>query len=512
MIQGLEIDLHSATPVYQQIVDAIVQAAVDGRLRPDHKLPPTRELARTLGVNRNTVIAAYDRLAAEGWIRSHTGRGTFLVPRPNAAPNAAGEPEPGDGPAGEPWFTEFSREVDGASVSGLQSIYSLAIATEGISFVGSYPADELMPVVPFGRSMAAVLEEDGARALVYGPTAGHPSLRETIAAGMRRSGSPADADHILVTNGAQQAIELVFRAFVDRGEAVVVEEPTYTGALSVLGSLGARVVGVPVDEEGIRPDLLAAALARHRPRLIYVQPTFQNPTTRETSESRRRELLALAGRYHCPIVEDDWGGDLRLEGRSLPTLHAMDGGRHVIYLSTFSKKLMPGLRVGWVAAPQPVLDRLVELKRVQDCGTSPLLQAALDRFLRDGGLEDHLERILPAYRERRDCMAAALDRDFPREAHWDRPTGGLFFWVTLPEDFDGNDLFVAARRNGVPYSRGELFHSDGSGRNTFRLTYSGASPEQIREGVATLGRLIRERWPEPRRFAQARSTQDVPIF
>jgi len=508
MIQGLEIDLHSATPVYQQIVDAIMRAAVEGRLRADHKLPPTRELARHLGVNRNTVIAAYDRLAAEGWIRSHTGKGTFLVPRPNAAP----EQEPGDGPVEEPWFTAFSREVEGAAVAGLQSIYSLAIATEGISFVGSYPADELMPVVPFGRAMDAVLEEGGAGALAYGPTAGQPGLRETIAAGMRRGGSPADADDILVTNGAQQAIELVFRAFVDRGESVVVEEPTYTGALSVLGALGARVIGVPVDEEGIRPDLLAIALARHRPRLIYVQPTFQNPTTREMSESRRLELLGLARRFHCPVVEDDWGGDLRLEGRSLPTLHALDGGRHVIYLSTFSKKLMPGLRVGWVGAPQPVLDRLVELKRVQDCGTSPLLQAALDRFLRDGGLENHLERILPAYRQRRDSMAEALDRYFPKEAHWDKPTGGLFIWVTLPEDFDGNDLFAAARHRGVLYSRGELFHSDGSGRNSFRLTYSAASPEQIREGVATLGELIRQRWPEPRQSAQARSTEDVPIF
>ena len=507
MFPGFDIDLHAATPVYQQIVDAVREAALDGRMRPLAKLPPTRELARRLGVNRNTVVAAYEKLAAEGWIRSHTGRGTFLVARPNAAAEA---PESSAEPAR--WFTAFSRAVEGASVGGLQSIYRLAIDPHGISFVGSYPADELMPLAPFARAMNQVLSRGDARILAYGPTSGHPPLRETIAAGMRRDGSPAEVDDILVTNGAQQALELVFRAFVDRDEAVVVEEPTYTGALTVLGALGARVVGVPVDEEGMRPDLLAMAVERHHPRLIYVQPTFQNPTTRVMSEARRAEVLAVANRFQCPILEDDWACDLRLEGDPLPSLHAMDGGRHVIHLSTFSKKLMPGLRVGWVVAPPPVLGNLVELKRTQDCGTSPLLQAALDQFLRDGGLDRHLERILPAYRERRDTMVAALERHFPPGAQWSRPTGGLFVWVTLAEDFDGHELFDAARRRGVLYSRGDLFHSDGSGRNTLRLTYSGASPSQIDTGVATLGELVCARRPERDTLEQRRAVEDMPIF
>ncbi len=508
-IPGLRIELDSGTPVYRQIVDGVRTAALEGDLRPGHRLPATRDLARQLGVNRNTVVAAYETLGEEGWVRSHTGKGTFLVSRPRGAAEAE------VGPREEPdtWFTAFSRAADGAAIGGLQTIYRMVVdPTAGISFVGSYPAGELIPVEPFRRAMDRALRESGPEALAYGPTAGNPPLRERIAAHMRRKGAIVGTEDVLITNGAQQALELVFRTFLDRGDAVIIEEPTYTGALSVLGALGVRVVGVPTDEQGMRADLLGIALERYRPRLIYSQPTFHNPTTRVTSEARRRELLRVAERFRCPIVEDDWAGDLRFEGEDLPTLYTMDRGQHVIYLSTFSKKLMPGLRLGWVCAPPPVLERLIELKRLQDCGTSPLLQSALEFFLSEGGLEQHLERIRPAYRERRDCMISALERHFPAEARWERPLGGMFLWVRLPAGFDGEDLFVAARQQGVLYSRGELFHSDGSGRSTLRLTYSAASKEQIESGVATLGALIRERWPDRSEPANQGATETMPIF
>ena len=364
----------------------------------------------------------------------------------------------------------------------------------------------------FRVAMNAALREAGPEALTYGPTAGHPPLKETIAEAMRAEGAPVGTDEILVTNGAQQGLELVFRTFVERGDAVIIEEPTYTGALTILSSLGARAVGVPLDDEGIRPDLLAIALERHRPRLLYLQPTFQNPTTRVMSERRRREVLELAYRHRCLIVEDDWAGDLRFEGADLPSLYTLDRGQHVIYLSTFSKKLMPGLRLGWLAAPRRALERLVELKRVQDCGTSPLLQVALDAFLRQGGLREHLARVLPVYRQRRDRMIAALEREFPPRAEWIRPQGGLFVWVAMPEGFDAEDLFAAARQRGVLFSRGELFHSDGSGGNTFRLTYSAATLEQIDQGVGILGELIREGSPEKDEGSDRKSAETMPIF
>lgn len=500
---AIEIDWESSTPVYRQIAEQIRRAAVEGPVGPDRKLPPTRELARRLGVNRNTVVAAYEMLAAQGWTESQTGRGTFLLSRSAGA-------EPAD--RSHRWFTAFSRTAEGAALGGLESIYQLAISTEGISFVGSYPTGELMPVEAFGKSMARTLAESGAASLSYGPSTGDAALRRTIARDMRDEGSPVQGEDLLITNGAQQGLELVFRTFLNPGDAIVTEEPTYTGALSAAASLEARVIGVPVDEEGIRTDLLEGALERHRPRLLYVQPTFQNPTATVMSEPRRRELLALARRFHCPVVEDDWAGDLRFEGRDLPSLHALDGGRHVIYLGTFSKKLMPGLRIGWVAAPPQVLEKLAGLKRIQDCGTSPLLQAALHNFLEEGGLEQHLRRVRPAYRERRDRMIASLERHFPAGASWNRPTGGLFVWVTLPGHVDGNELFIAARRAGVLYSKGDWFHSDGTGRNTFRLTYSAASLEQIDEGVELLGRLIHERRPDPADPRRRVTREAMPIF
>ena len=317
-IPGLQIDWNCADPVYRQIATAIRRAVVDGRLPAGHRLPATRDLARQLGVNRNTVVAAYEALSSEGWTRSHTGRGTFVV----------GRPEPASAPASaaDSWFTAFSRTVEGAAASGLQSIYRLAISPEdAISFVGSYPTGDLLPVDSWKQALAETLEEQGSAILGYGPTAGQPALREIVSADMQRHGSTVSADEILITNGAQQALHLVLSSFVERGDDVLIEEPTYTGALSVLSSLGARAIGVPVDDQGIRPDLLALALERHKPRLLYLQPTFQNPTTCVMGEGRRREVLALARRYACLIVEDDWAGDLRFEG--VGAAHAACAGR-----------------------------------------------------------------------------------------------------------------------------------------------------------------------------------------
>jgi DNA-binding transcriptional MocR family regulator len=369
-----------------------------------------------------------------------------------------------------------------------------------------------MPVEEFGKAMARVLGDRGVEALTYGPTAGYAPLRETIAAGMRRNGSAGDPASILVTNGSQQALELAFRALVDPGDAVVVEEPTYTGAISALAALGARLVGVPLDAEGIRPDLLALAMERHRPRVLYVQPTFHNPTSRVMGEARRREVLDIAARHRCLVVEDDWAGDLHFEGAHAPSLHALDGGRHVLYISTFSKKLLPGLRIGWIAAPEPVFDRLLALKQIEDCGTSPLVQAALHEFIAWGGQDDHLARVRTAYRSRALAMDAAMRAEFPSGARWTAPKGGLFTWVELPESIDGDELFAAARDRGVLIGRGSLFHVASPGRNTLRLTFSAESEGRIREAIAILGGLLRERWPNVRTDARAADVEAVPIL
>jgi DNA-binding transcriptional MocR family regulator len=498
-VPGLGIDSTAATPVYRQIADGIQAALRDGRLTAGQQLPPTRDLAKQLMVNRNTVIAAYDLLVETGAAEGHTGRGTFLAGSRTAQP-------------GDPWLGAFSRAVEGPGVGSLLTIYRIATSHEGISLAGGYPAGELMPVDAFARAMGKTLRERGTEVLSYGPTAGYGPLRETIAAAMRDRGSRCEASSILVTNGSQQALELAFRTFVDPGDAVVVEDPTYTGAVSALSALGARLVGVPLDDQGLRPDLLDLALERHRPRVLYVQPTFHNPTARVMGESRRREVLAVAARRRCLIVEDDWAGDLRFEGPDLPTLHALDGGQHVLYLSTFSKKLLPGLRVGWVAAQEPVFERLLALKQIEDCGTSPLVQAALHAFIEEGAEDEHLARVRKAYLARSRAMDEAIRIHFPAGARSARPSGGLFGWVELPEAVDGDELFAAARERGVLVGRGSLFHVGGGGRNTLRLTFGSAAEEQIRSGISVLGELLRQRWPKDRVGARERSFEAMPIL
>jgi len=505
LLPGLKIDPDSLVPVYRQIAEGVVVAAKGGKIEPGHRLPPTRDLARDLGVNRQTVVAAYDYLAAEGLVSSHTGKGTFLI-----SPSEPGRTKEATIPR-TPWQPAFSRAVEGSKVGGLLSVYQTAIRSDGISFAGSYPAPELMPVEAFGRAMNRTLRDGAEQFMTYGPTAGHLPLREQIASQMREAGSTIDTDDLLITNGAQQAIGLVFHTFLERGDTVVIEEPTYTGALSVLGSIGARVVTVPVDEGGMRPDLLAIALERHRPRLLYVQPTFQNPTTAVMNEARRHELLELAARNRTMVLEDDWAHGVRFSGRELPTLHALDPD-HVIYVSTFSKKLLPGLRVGWVAARPAIMERLIALKQIRDCGTSPLLQAALHVFLDGGGLATHLQRVLPAYHERRDCMLQAMERYFPEEVARTRPEGGLFIWVTLPRNLDGEELFQAAQSRGVIYNKGELFHSNADGSHTLRMTYSTASPSQIETGVKILGDLIRDRWPGHSEPPPRKTAESMPIL
>ena len=504
-IPGLLVDPNGAVPVYRQIAAGIRVALSDGRLAAGDRLPPTRDLARQIGVNRNTVVSAYDLLVEEGIAESHTGRGTFIVSR-----GAAGA-TPTDS-AGDAWFTAFSRAVEGPAISGLLAAYRVATSDEGISFAGSYPAPDLMPVEAFRRAADRVLRERGASILGYGPPGGLPALRERIADDMTASGSPVRADDILIANGSQQALDIVFRTLLDRGEAIVVEDPTYTGALGSLASLGARLVGVPLDEDGIRPDLLEIALERHRARVIYLQPTFHNPATRVMSPARRREVLEIVERRRCVVVEDDWARDLRFEGRDLPTLHALDDGRHVIYVSTFSKKLLPGIRVGWIAAPEPVFPRILALKQIDDHGTSLLVQAALDAFLADGSLGPHLERVRAAYRQRRDRMVEALTSHLPEGTNWGIPEGGLFLWVNLPDEIDARELSSLAARRGVLVTRGEVFHVEGGGRCQMRLTFSSAPPHQIEAGIALLGEVVRERWPEARTEPRAAEREAVPIL
>lgn len=469
----IQIDRDDDKPLFLQIVEEVERLVAQGHVPDGHRMPPTRELARQLGVNRNTVVAAYHELDLRGRTTAHTGRGTFV-----RAGTASGR-------AGIPWD-----ELLGRTLNATLDLHSVPVQEADISFAMNFPAEDLLPVEAFRGALNRVLENEGARILTYGSPVGYGPLRHWIAESMSTPDAPVTAEEIVITTGSQQAIDLMARALVDPGDTVLMAEPGFPGALSAFQIYGAQVVGLESDVEGIRVDALERALARTPAKVLYVVPNFHNPTGVTMSEARRRAVLEVAARHRLPILEDDSGVDLRFEGEPLPSLYALDEDALTTYVSSFSKKLLPGLRVGWLTGPQPVRQRLVALKQLADCSTSLLLQAALHEFCRQGLLEEHLEKVRKQYRERRDAMVSAMRRYFPDGVHWTEPQGGLVLWVTLPQDMDARELLVEARTRGVVFNAGELFYAASPRRHQMRLTFGATPPQEIRRGIKILGEIL----------------------
>ena len=358
-----------------------------------------------------------------------------------------------------------------------------------VFFGSGVPAKELFPVERLQESSAAAWA-DGLAALDYGEAEGYGPLRQLIAERMRRHGAPVDPDDIVITNGSQQGIDNVVRAVVDPGEVVLVEAPTFMDAIRIFRSHGAEVVGVPMDDEGMRPDALRATLARLRstPRILYLIPTYQNPTGITMSLPRRREILGIAREAGMLVLEDDPYGELRYDDVELPSLRALDPA--VIHLGTFSKTFAPGLRIGWVVTGDPLRRMLLSIKEGTDIQTERIMTRTVYHAVRDY-LDDHLDRARDIYRARRDAMVHALEREMPAGTTWTVPEGGFFVWVQLPEGMNADDLLPAAARNGVIYLPGSWFFPDRSEVRGLRLNFSTLPEERIVEGVRRLGETLR---------------------
>ena len=358
-----------------------------------------------------------------------------------------------------------------------------------VFFGSGVPARELFPVERLQESSAAAWA-DGLAALDYGEAEGYGPLRQLIAERMRRHGAPVDPDDIVITNGSQQGIDNVVRAVVDPGEVVLVEAPTFMDAIRIFRSHGAEVVGVPMDDEGMRPDALRATLARLRstPRILYLIPTYQNPTGITMSLPRRREILGAAREAGMLVLEDDPYGELRYDDVELPSLRALDPA--VIHLGTFSKTFAPGLRIGWVVTGDPLRRMLLSIKEGTDIQTERIMTRTVYHAVR-GYLDDHLDRAREIYRGRRDAMVHALEREMPAGTTWTVPEGGFFVWVQLPEGMNADDLLPAAARNGVIYLPGSWFFPDRSEVRGLRLNFSTLPEERIVEGVRRLGETLR---------------------
>ncbi len=406
------------------------------------------------------------------------------------------------------WDQRYAQRAQRMASSIIRELLKLTEQPDLISFAGGLPAPEVFPVEELAAAAQRVLREFGTQALQYSTTEGYRPLRQAIAERMAGDGLGLSLDNVLITSGSQQALDLLGRLFIDPGDRIVVESPTYLGALQAWNAYGAEYVTVPSDEQGMVTEALEEAL-RTEPKFVYVVPNFQNPTGVTLALERRRQLVSLASRYGVPIVEDDPYGQLRFEGEHLPSVLALDGierGQrdqgyqgNVIYLSTFSKTLAPGLRLAWVVAPSEVVRKLVQAKQGADLHTATFNQMVAYEAMRDGVLERHVPLIRQVYHERRDVMLAAMAEQFPPEVRWIRPEGGLFLWGMLPTEIDATEVLRAAVMQKVAFVPGTPFYPCGGGSNTMRLNFSNATPDKIREGITRLGRVLHEqvRWAAP---------------
>jgi 2-aminoadipate transaminase len=398
------------------------------------------------------------------------------------------------------WDHRFAQRTQRMQSSAIRELLKLVNQPDVISFAGGLPGPDVFPIEEFNRACSQVLTHEGALALQYGTTEGYQPLREKIAEITSHYGIGVTADNILITSGSQQALDLLGKIFINPGDKILTEAPTYLGAIQAWNTYGAEYVTVRSDNNGMITDDLERAL-RYGPKFIYVLPNFQNPSGTTLSLERRIQLVDLAERYGIPIVEDDPYGQLRYEGEHIPAVEVLDCriretktcySGNVIYLSTFSKTLAPGLRLAWVVAPPEVIRKLVQAKQGTDLHTATFNQVVAYEVLKNGFLNEHINLIRSVYRERRDTMLNGLASEMPAGVQWTHPEGGLFLWATLPEEMDTSEIFSAAVQEKVAFVPGASFFPLGGGFNTMRLNFSYSNPEQIEMGIKRLAKVIRK--------------------
>ena len=484
----LQIERNSDVPMYLQLRDSFREAILSGELPGGTLLPPERKLAEELGVNRSTVVKAYDELKAEGLAEGFVGRGTTVLSQlfPHSGEN---------GVAPLPWSQLLNEDAASPGGSIIRDMMREASAQDRISFATGVPDPSLYPVGAVRDIMRRLLADDRAAGamLLPSPVPGQDVLRESIARYLLSRHVAVSAEDVFVLSGSQQGLDYSARLLVRPGDTVVVEDPTFFGAIRIFRNAGARLVGVPVDERGIRTDILEIVLQRFRPRLIYTLPTCQNPTGVTMALERRRELLQLAQRFRTPVLEDDPYSDLAYDAAPPPSLFATDPTGSVLSLGSFSKTLFLGVRIGWIVAPRRVLDAFTRMKQYTDLHTNTPSQFLVDRMLREGVYEEHLRVVRARYAARRDVMIRSLGEFAPPGVNRNTPSGGYYVWARVPPSVDVLRLPAAAARRGVSYLPGNAFFADGvQGASHMRLCFAAEPEDRIREGIRCLMDAVRE--------------------
>ncbi len=486
----LTLERDAGVPLYLQIVEEI-RKMVDGRaLGPGDRLPASRALAESLGVNRSTVVRAYQELWALGYLEARSGSYSTVRRRGRALVTPASRSR-----CLISWEDVASPACRAARAAAVDPAAGTGAAGGGaVSFAGLAADRLLAPVDDLKRSLDRVMRADGRRLADYGSAAGYAPLRHVIAQRMRTHGVTVDADEVLITSGAQHALDLVAGLLVGPGAGVVVESPTYSLALPLFRAAGARLLSVPMLPDGLDLAALEAILRRERPALVYSMPNFHNPTGITTPQAHRERLLSLCEAHAVPLVEDGFEEEMKYFGKAVLPVKSMDQGGVVVYVGTFSKVVFPGLRVGWIAAHPGCIERLVALSRVRCLAAPTLGQAALAHFCAEGRFEAHVRRVHTAYRRRMSALLRALGEHMPASGvSWTRPAGGYTLLVTVEGGgLDETALLALLGRHGVSVAPGSLFFAETPPRPCFRVSISNLEEPAIEEGVRRLGRALRD--------------------
>jgi DNA-binding transcriptional MocR family regulator len=509
----LQLQSESHIPLYVQLRDQLRALVHSGELRTGDRIPASRELASQLGVHRTTVANAYAELESEGLIQGHVGRGTFIrgTPKKQFTP-----PPPSNGNGGAMrWEALFAEERGEEGLSHLMP----EVPRGAIAFTSARPAEEFFPVEEFRRCCNAVLRSEGRRVLQLGPTDGYEPLKSILMELLHDEGLIVRPEQLLITDGCQQAIDLLCKAFLRSGDSVALENPAYPGAIAIFGGAHIRTLAVGVETNpkrtghvGLDIDALETVLIQNRVKLIFVTADFHNPTGTTLPVPERGRLLELAARFQVPIIDDRIYARLRLRGNAVPSLKSLDRSGNVIQIDSFSKIAFPGLRVGWCIGAESAIERLRLVKQSTDLHTDQLAQATLAEFTRRGYLSRYIVKMKKIYRSRLEAMEEALEKHMPEETSWTQTEGGMSVWVTLPAGFDAAELFIHLRERGVLFVPGRYFYVQHPQPNTLRLSFPSIDEKRIARGIETLADLLKVEFRKRQRGVRSELTSRVALI
>ncbi|MCQ4922681.1 PLP-dependent aminotransferase family protein [Tissierella carlieri] len=458
------------TPLYIQLYENFKVLIEENQLEKE-KLPSIRSLAKSLGVNNVTVVSAYKLLEKEGYVYSIKGSGTYIKKLPISDDM--------------PYLEEGDMEL---MVSGI-----LPVSKDSINFASMSPTPDLFPIEEFKQALVEVLDRDGGQAFLYPEIIGYEPLRESISKFLVENyGTKVDKDQILITSGGQQGLDIISKTLINHGDCILVENPTYSGALSAFKSRGAKIIGIPMNEDGIDIDLLKSYVKRYSPKFLYMMTNYQSPTTYSYSDDKKKELLFLSKEHEFYIIEDDFLTDLSFDDNDKKsTLKSMDKHNQIIFIKSFSKIFMPGVRIGFITLPNKLFKEIIKAKHTTDVSSSGYLQRAFDLYLRKGYWKSHIEKIKRVYSEKYNIMTRELDKLNNYGISYVKPNGGLSIWLKLPKEIDVLELYKECTENNLAIVPGKVFFVDESiYSNYIRLSFGAINNDEIVEGLKILENII----------------------